>query len=294
MADLAQSYLEEALAIIRAESVRRDLDWDDICRDARERVSGDADLAACHAAIEELLAKVDRHSRLRLPSRADDRAYPTVREHPTVRRAGSIGILTLPSLAVVGPAANEYATIAHRALAFASDVEGWVVDLRANSGGNMWPMLVAAGPVLGDGIAGAFVSPEGRRNEWGYAHGSAFLAGKPTVVGVDDPARMPQARPVAVLTSGATKSSGEAMAIAFRGRPATRSFGAPTNGTPTANQLFRLSDGAVLVLTVSFMSDRTGRVYDEPIAPDVALDPASAEAAALAWLASAPANPPAA
>jgi carboxyl-terminal processing protease len=29
---------------------------------------------------------------------------------------------------------------------------GWIVDLRKNIGGNMWPMLAGLGPILGDGM----------------------------------------------------------------------------------------------------------------------------------------------
>ena len=38
---------------------------------------------------------------------------------------------------------------------------GWIVDLRQNGGGDMWPMLAGVGPVLGDGPAGSFVFPAG-------------------------------------------------------------------------------------------------------------------------------------
>jgi C-terminal processing protease CtpA/Prc len=75
--------------------------------------------------------------------------------------------------------------------------------------------------------------------------------------------------PVAVLTAPDTGSSGEFVTIAFRGRPQTRSFGLPTEGRPTGNDTFRLSDGAVIVLTTVQKADRTGHVYpDAPRPPD--------------------------
>ena len=80
--------------------------------------------------------------------------------------------------------------------------------------------------------------------------------------------------PVAVLTSRLTVSSGEAITISFRGRPATRSFGEATAGLPTSNQAFPLVDDAVLVVMVSREADRTGRIYEGRIPPDesVAID----------------------
>jgi len=35
---------------------------------------------------------------------------------------------------------------------------GWIIDLRGNGGGNMWPMLAGIGVVLGEADLGAFVS----------------------------------------------------------------------------------------------------------------------------------------
>ena len=74
-----------------------------------------------------------------------------------------------------------------------------------------------------------------------------------------------------MLTDGQTASSGEAVAVAFRGRPGTRSFGEATKGVPTTNVGVPLSDGAYLILTEAMDTDRTGQTYDAPIAPDVAV-----------------------
>jgi C-terminal processing protease CtpA/Prc len=140
---------------------------------------------------------------------------------------------------------------------------GWVVDLRRNVGGNMWPMLDAVRPVLDEGTPGYFVSG-GRREAWSFASS----ANRPAY------ALKHRNPPVAVLTSRLTVSSGEALMIAFRGRPLTRSFGEATGGLPTANRSIPLADGALMVLTVASEADRTGRSYDGPIEPDerVAID----------------------
>ena len=149
------------------------------------------------------------------------------------------------------------------------EVCGWVVDLRGNPGGNMWPMLAGIGPVLGEGRVGAFVGPDGKKTRWYYADGASSL-GKHVESQVEGSAyelRHPNP-PVAVLTGQQTASSGEAVAVSFRGREDTRSFGYPTAGVPTANNPYRLSDGAILNLTVADDADREGRVYRGPMNPD--------------------------
>ena len=74
--------------------------------------------------------------------------------------------------------------------------------------------------------------------------------------------------PAAVLLGPSTASSAEIVAVAFRGRAATRSFGAPTRGLMAGNRIFTLADGASLVLTVAATSDGAGRIYFGPIVPD--------------------------
>ncbi|MET7506377.1 S41 family peptidase [Streptomyces albidoflavus] len=95
--------------------------------------------------------------------------------------------------------------------------------------------------------------------------------------------------PVAVLTGPRTASAGEAVAIAFRERPGTRTFGEPAVGVPTADAPYPLPDGALVVLTTAREADRTGRVHHGPLRPDVeverARDSDRVPATATDWLA---------
>lgn len=56
---------------------------------------------------------------------------------------------------------------------------GWVIDLRANGGGNMWPMLAGIGPLVGAGRLGSFKDPDGRGGSWSYENGEAKSDGRP-------------------------------------------------------------------------------------------------------------------
>lgn len=171
---------------------------------------------------------------------------------------------------------------------------GWVVDLRGNGGGNMWPMLLGVGPLLADTLGsdpvGMFISG-GQRTHWAYREGVAWLNGK-AVIGSRDTGytlRQPGA-PVAVLFGARTGSSGEAMVLAFRGRNASRSFGQPSAGYATANVSPKLPDGTVLLLTESLMADRNGNGDGGKLVPDVVVAPGEdAAAAAKAWLLTQPA-----
>ena len=190
-----------------------------------------------------------------------------------ITTASSFGYLDLPGFLGFGQAANQYIQFAQDAIRRVDQTGtcGWIVDLRNNTGGNMWPMLAGVGPVLGEGVAGWFVDPDGVEQAWGYSNGQAQLAGS-TIISAERAYHLKHPLPlVAVLTNRYTASSGEAITVAFRGRPSTRSFGQPTAGVPTANQEYTLSDGAALWITVALDADRTGQTYDSSISPDQAV-----------------------
>jgi carboxyl-terminal processing protease len=165
------------------------------------------------------------------------------------------------------------------------DLIGWMVDVRGNGGGNMWPMVAGVGPVLGEGVIGYFIGPTGAAIHWEYRDGASWVNGL-VQQRVDGPYRLRRDRPrVAVLTDNGIASSGEATVIAFRGRPDTRSFGDATCGLSTSNSSFTLSDGALLNLTTMVMADRTRTKYGDSIPPDeIVRDPDQAVQRALAWL----------
>ena len=151
--------------------------------------------------------------------------------------------------------------------------KGWIVDLRGNTGGNMWPMLAGIGPILGDGSVGSFVANDGNVS-WFYQDGKTGTrnpAGLETVsltLQEEPVLQTPSVAPVAVLVDSSTASSAEAITIAFHGRPGSRSFGSRTAGKSTAVQPFKLDDGAELYLTTAIDADRSGKAYPNGFTPD--------------------------
>lgn len=137
---------------------------------------------------------------------------------------------------------------------------GWIIDLREDSGGNMWPMLAALEPFLGKVKLGSFVTAANNSEAW-YAGRGVLKSSRPTYNFVKSP--------VAVLIGPRTNSSGEAVTVAFEGRPFTKFFGQSTSGRSTANKEFRLPDGSMINLTTAVDADRIGRRYGGKVLPDV-------------------------
>lgn len=167
---------------------------------------------------------------------------------------------------------------------------GWIVDLRENRGGNMWPMLLGVAPLLSEDpghqtVLGAFEAGA-QRQVWGYHGGKMLLEGRPVMdIGPHVYVMRHPRAPVAVLIGPHTSSSGEALVLAFRGRHSARSFGQRTAGFSTANRPVRLNDGSVLLLTESVTVDRNFQGTGGKLEPDVIVhDAAAAEVAARNWL----------
>lgn len=262
----ARAYLTVALDTLEATVLGRDtIPWRIIRDSAMQIASGARTPAETHGAIAWALRRINKHSFLQ--ANAPGAVSEIVR--------GTIGYLHVPQR---GGGAQALADSLHTAVATLerAGVCGWIVDLRGNGGGNMWPMLAGIGPLLGDSIVGAF-GPGPSAERWYYRRGVAgILSGSrlDTASSVTVPvAELRRAdAPIAVLIDGSTGSSGEAVAIAFRGRPDTRSFGAPTAGFATANRGSRLPDGANMVLTSGYYTDRRGVQYPEQLQPDVRID----------------------
>ena len=292
----AHQYLMDALDVMEFNSVRRyEIDWTDFREQSLAEAAGAMTIPEIHPVIESALERIgDGHSFFRPPVSS---APPAEGDDPSARLIGEVGYLDVPAYSGGGADGDALALRYHQLIQGVDTLPGetcrWVVDLRGNTGGNMWPMIAGVGPILGEDTVGFFVDPDSVRKSWVYSAGQARLdlqAINGATPAYELVAPLPH---VAVLTDSLTASSGEAVAVAFRGRPGARSFGGATWGVSTANAPFLLSDGAVIFLTVSTMVDRSGQIYGQELPPDEVVtgqktgDPQTDEVlgAALDWLA---------
>jgi carboxyl-terminal processing protease len=269
----AQAYLNSALDIMQKNSLRSRLtNWSALRRGTLAMAAGARTTADTYPAIRWALSQLgDNHSFFLTPAQVRAMQQGTLAPNlppEGERLPGGVGLVKL-SAVEGGAMQSDYGTLLQQAIARIDRTAtcGWVVDLRGNLGGDMWPMLAGVGPILGAGVVGHFISAQATQT-WTYARGQAAVDGT-VIARVTVPYTLKRPMPpVAVLTDSQTASSGEAIAVAFRGRPDTRSFGQATYGVPTANQEEPLADGPIMVLTVAEDADRTGRRYDGPIPPD--------------------------
>jgi C-terminal processing protease CtpA/Prc len=87
-----------------------------------------------------------------------------------------------------------------------------------------------------------------------------------------DPDFNGEMQPIAVLLGSATASSGEMVAIAFHGRPHTRSFGMATMGATTAVHGAQDQYGNFFGITSLYAADRHGLRIHPKVVPDVVIE----------------------
>jgi carboxyl-terminal processing protease len=294
----AKVYLENALDIMEKKALlKREVDWKKLRRETMEKAAGAQETIDTWDAIRYALSAIgDNHSFLQLNK--DLREKESARRKTTnvvavaksalsspflTRRAPEMFIhksdnCTIPRLIVpmyASQQGDEFATTLNKFIAEADAQNpcGWIVDLRGNNGGNVFPMIAGIGALLDEGKLYYSVDAEGGKTFYLYKNGASGLIepdGKELIITkIEGTAyRVKKQLPVAILIDKGTASSGEGIAIAFRGREKTRFFGTHTYGVSTSNEGFLLSDGANIVLTTGVCVDKNGKIYMKGIEPD--------------------------
>lgn len=281
-------YVERALAEMKRISyLRGTADWDEIAAAVRGKAQEAKTLAEAHEVLRLAIRLLgDKHAFLLVPGKntagsadgADAGGWVIASRSGDLRSAvleGDIGYLLVPSFG--GPESLTAAGQRRFALRIREEIRktsprvkrGWIIDLRFNSGGNMWPMLAGLQPFLPAGELGYFEAGKGRRVAWLSAWG---IVGTSTNRALDlsdqPPIPEPAGKKLVVLLGKYTLSSGEAVAVALRSVPGAVQIGRPTGGATTATQPVRLGDGALLFLTTAIYVGRDGTRYGGRIMPD--------------------------
>ena len=146
-------------------------------------------------------------------------------------------------------------------------VNKWIIDLRYNGGGNINVMLAGIAPLLDpktvvtiqDENKDIIASAEIKKNNFWYRGSNIFEIENKTKI------RNPK---IAILTSRWTTSSGEFVAVAFKGQKNTKFFGEETDGKITENSWEIINNEIALVISTGVYCDRNGNVYADNVKPD--------------------------
>lgn len=278
----AERYGKDALATIGKNGIYSGSDeWKSTYEECLKMIENAESYEDTYPAIKKALSVCGgKHSMLMTKSESQSTSDSYDEVLPTVSLDGDIAVIKLPDFLGTAEAGRKYAKVAEDFIHENRDkINGVVLDLRGNTGGDMGPMATAVSSLL----------PDGELMYYHYRSYDVPVTLKDGVIsnaGTGGKSLYPDEKlkvPVAILTDDMTASSGEALTLCFRGLENVKTFGAPTAGYTSVNMLYSLYDGAQMYLTVAFDKARTGEVFEETrIEPDVVTD--SPLEAALEWL----------
>jgi len=273
----AAGYLAEVFDILQTHALKRyEVDWDTLKIEAYARESRSQATFDTYDSIDYLLTRLeDHHSFFMPPQTAQGFNTTTLEDIPAPESMlveDKFAYLKIPGFASGDRQVNQDYATALQALVMDLDVQspcGYVIDLRENNGGNLLPMVAGVGVLIGEGVVGSFVDANGNHTDIVYQDGKAWIEGEsdPPIT-VSDIRLQVDRPPIAILIGRDTLSSGEMLALAFKGIPNTILFGHATKGLTTGNDMFELSDGALIFLTTDVFVDRTGKIYGAAVEPD--------------------------
>lgn len=284
--DSVRSFLDKSLDIVQANSISRDsIDWPELRKRIYQKTA-DArtfeDILPVYPFLFEQIG--DHHGALKFKGKSFYWKHSAAYHNQTVIAAvklydtvivkllsGKTGYILLPGNSDFSSRhINQDAQKIRDAIsAFdENNIKGWIIDLRVNTGGNMYQMLAGLGNLIGDGNIGAFINQhQQQEGVWSIRDGNIYI----DTLQVSNIARLKEVRnklkPIAILISGQTASSGEVVAISLIGRKKTVLIGENSAGYTTANQGFEINKDAGLNLAVGFDADRLGHIYKSYISP---------------------------
>ncbi len=147
---------------------------------------------------------------------------------------------------------------------------GWILDLRCNTGGNMHPMMAGIGALIpeadlgGDTIDGLnfhsrWSLQDGNFLENGYAH-------------YEQPLLCPEIenqKRIAVLTSRYTVSAGEVVVSSLKGQTNVKIIGEKTGGLSSTNGWYVLPDKWVFAPMQAYFMSKDKTIHKAGIVPDI-------------------------
>lgn len=289
LSPIAKNYIDEVVNLLQKKSVnRKNINWKVFRNDIYCHAKGSVTIENTYPSISYAITKLDDHHSYFAPNIVvedtnDLKPLPILKDEKVPENIGYIRVGFC--MGNEKQTNNFINTITEKiSKQDNSNLKGWIVDLRGNFGGNMWPMLVAIGPILGDGIIGYSFYPDGSFYSWNYSDGKIYSENG--IVGQSNTTyHLLSPNPyVAILTDNVTASSGEAVTIAFKGRKKTKSFGIETFGVSTGNNSYTLSDGSRINLTECVFADRTKKKYGKSVYPDVICQENKTLAEAINWI----------
>ena len=176
-----RKYLEEVVGIMQVNFVNRAaINWVVFKQNLLVEASGAQTTEQAYPAVESaIVALGDKHTQFYCAHPVKGLETPPAKQpplYPDEPVPEDIGYIRIPWVVGSQEKLDAYITRIQAQIKQRDKpaLKGWLVDLRGNMGGNMWPMLVGAGPVLGEDTLGYFFDSNNTKTAWRYEKGKAL------------------------------------------------------------------------------------------------------------------------
>ncbi len=285
-------YVTEALNMMKSKSVNKaKLNWDEIFDKTLKEASKAKTIQETYPSIKNALHSLDdSHSNFypeemvrvyTLGYKATGQEFPVIKSELLTN---NYAYISLPDIGSFNKADwNQYINTFYSKV---NDLQkhnpkGWIIDLRGNFGGMLYPMYAAVAPFIDRNNAVGTKDAEGAIEYYNYKKGKFYEGSTATqVFQLTEKEPRHVKKPIAILVNRITGSSAEFITAAFAGQKNIKIIGTHTQGLTSGNQEYKLSDGSFLVLTIGNIIDRTGKEYSiigEGITPDIRIEKTAEE-----------------
>jgi carboxyl-terminal processing protease len=285
--DSIQIYVTKALNIMKSKSVNKSkVNWEALYRNTLNEAAKVKTIKETYPVLEKALVSLnDAHSKFypedvvrayTLGYKATGQEFPVIESKFLNNRYAYI---SLPDIGSFNK--DDWNLYINTFYAKIDELQkqnpkGWILDLRDNYGGMLYPMYAAVAPFLDHRNVVGTKDAEGTVEYFNYKNGKFYEGPMATQIFQLKEKQPKQIKvPVAVLVNKVTGSSGEFITAAFVAQHNVKLIGVNTQGLTSGNQEYKLSDGSFLVLTTGNIVDRTGKEYDkigEGISPDIRIE----------------------
>ncbi|WP_316804369.1 S41 family peptidase [Pedobacter nototheniae] len=292
MADSVKNFLDSSLNIIQKHALNsKKVNWEILRSQIYHKASGAKtyeDILPLYRYIFEQID--DHHGSLKfkgktygwngktpiIASEAIKKASKQYKEVRSEKIGSAIGYLLVPGNSDFrGQLMDSISKSIKNAIAKVNDknIKGWIIDLRVNDGGNMYPMIAGLTDFIGEGKVGGFINADNvPQGTWIIKDGTFYVDSIKVTNVKYEGYPLKKDIPIAVLIAGYTASSGEMTAISTIGRKKSILIGENSAGYTTTNLGFEINKDAGLNLAVDYPVDRNGEIYPVNLKPAILVE----------------------
>jgi hypothetical protein len=165
-----------------------------------------------------------------------------------------------------------------------TNISGWIIDLRSNSGGKLSNESLGISPLFENPLIGISCNNKNDFREI-TCTSNYFTFGNFRMDSLNYDSQLKNKnRKIAVLVSEKTVSAGEFLALAFKFQNNTKLFGEETKGKTSHLRLITFKSDAKLLLAIENYCDRDKNIVEGGLIPDIECSPEESLPKAIGWI----------